>query len=424
MVGGRQPRYAAWRARYAGLPRLAAAALAAALVAPIGEAAAASYQVLYSFCPQATCPDGAGPIAPVIMDAAGNLNGTASGGGFFGHGVVFRLAPDGTETVLRDFCQLSGCADGSYPYAGLIMDPVYDAIYGTSFEGGGSNKGVVFGLFHRPPPFEGYRYRFLYGFCAQTGCADGANPYAGLIMDAAGNLYGTTEYGGSSDKGVVFELAPDGTETVLYSFCQQSGCADGANPYAGLIMDAAGNLYGTAAGGGISNAGVVFRLAPDGTETVLYNFCTRIGCADGYFPSAGLIIDAAGNLYGTTSRRGSSNAGVVFKLAADGTETVLWYFCALTGCADGANPVAGLVMDAAGNLYGTTINGGDSDHGVVFELAPDGTETVLYSFCQQSGCADGTEPIAGLIMDAAGNLYGTTRLGGTNNSGVVFEVTP
>ena len=287
----------------------------------------------------------------------------------------------------------------------------------------------------------------LYSFCPQSGCADGAQPVAGLIMDAAGNLYGTTRIGGAGvdcggpSCGVVFKLAPDGTQTVLYSFCPQSGCADGAGPRAGLLMDAAGNLYGTTFSGGAQGSGVVFKLAPDGTETVLYSFCSQANCTDGLQPFAGLIMDAAGNLYGTTKVGGTGGTGgafgqgVVFKLAPDGTQTVLYSFCSQANCTDGSTPLAGLIMDAAGNLYGTTVTGGGTPNpdlpppstGVVFALAPDGTETVLYSFCSQlPNCTDGASPGAGLIMDAAGNLYGTTALGGIapGNSGVVFALTP
>ena len=169
----------------------------------------------------------------------------------------------------------------------------------------------------------------LYSFCPQSGCADGSQPVASLIMDAAGNLYGTTVIGGAGvdcagpSCGVVFKLAPDGTQTVLYSFCPQSGCADGAGPRAGLLMDAAGNLYGTTKVGGTGGTGgafgqgVVFKLAPDGTETVLYSFCSQLpNCTDGATPGAGLIMDAAGNLYGTTALGGIApgNSGVVFAL--------------------------------------------------------------------------------------------------------------
>jgi uncharacterized repeat protein (TIGR03803 family) len=401
---------------------------ASALVAPIGEAAAASYQVLYSFCSQYDynhdCIDGGRPNSGLVVDAAGNLYGTTGYGGGssipFG-GVVFKLAQNGAYTVLHNFCSQNDCADGRSPQGGLTSG---DFLSGTTVGGGTADSGVVFTLVRRPPPFEGYMERVLYNFCSQSGCSDGAYPQAGLIDDAAANLYGTTREGGTAGAGVVFKRAPDGTETVLYSFCSQSGCADGANPTAGLLMDGAGNLYGMTPSGGGAGAGVVFKLAPDGTQTVLYSFCAQVLCVDGANPQGGLIIDAAGNLYGTTFS-GGDHDGVVFQLAPDGTETVLYRFCSQTGCADGAHPApAGLVMDAAGSLYGITRNGGASGQGVVFKLAPDGTESVLYSFCSQSNCTDGAAPSGGLIIDPVGNLYGMTSSGGAVDHGVVFILTP
>jgi uncharacterized repeat protein (TIGR03803 family) len=263
----------------------------------------------------------------------------------------------------------------------------------------------------------------LHSFAGAPG--DGANPSAGLIADSKGNLFGTTVLGGAFASGVVFKLAPGGSETVLYSF---TGGSDGAGPAAGLIADSSGNLYGTASGGGASNAGVVFKLGPGGTETVLHSFT---GGSDRASSVAGLIADGSGNLYGTTEAGGRSGSGcivvgcgVVFKLGPDGTETVLHAF---TG-SDGANPQAGLIADGSGNLYGTTYAGGGSNAGVVFKLSPSGTETVLYTF---TGGSDGGFPLAGLIADSSGNLYGTTAGGGAQppvcgggGCGVVFKLSP
>ena len=251
-------------------------------------------------------------------------------------------------------------------------------------------------------------------------------PRNGLIADSAGNLYGTTSGGGASYKGVVFKLAPDGTETVLHSF--PGFPSDGNSPYAGLIADSAGNLYGTTLSrDSVSHAGVVFKLAPNGTagwtETVLHSFTGFP--TDGALPYAGLIADSAGNLYGATTGGGggpgASGQGVVFKLAPDGTETVLHSFTLGSG---GGGPLAGLIADSAGNLYGTTQVGGASGQGVVFKLAPNGTggwtESVLYSF---TGGSDGGQPFYGsLIADGAGNLYGTTVGGGASGAGVVFKL--
>ncbi|HEY4846907.1 MAG TPA: choice-of-anchor tandem repeat GloVer-containing protein, partial [Methylocella sp.] len=253
----------------------------------------------------------------------------------------------------------------------------------------------------------------------------------GLIADSSGNLYGTTIQGGASNTGVVFKLSPGGTETVLHSFKLDS---NGANPVAGLIADSAGNLYGTTESGGASQRGVVFKLSPDGTSFMaLHSFCVDFPlCSDGRFPQAGLIADSAGNLYGTTRLGGASDNGVVFKLSPDGSFAVLHSF---TG-SDGFLPEAGLIADNAGNLYGTTLAGGggsgclgSSGCGVVFKLSPGGTETVLHSF---TGGSDGSGPTAGLIADSAGNLYGTTTNGGGGGGpecvgsgcGVVFKLSP
>jgi uncharacterized repeat protein (TIGR03803 family) len=204
----------------------------------------------------------------------------------------------------------------------------------------------------------------LYSFCAQTSCADGANPMAGLVFDQKGNLYGTTSAGGSGihgQWGAVFKLAPEGKYTVLYSFCEQNGCSDGALPNAGLIFDRKGDVYGTTLEGGARGSGVVFKLTPEGDYSVLYNFCVLNGCTDGGYPAAGLVFDQKGNLYGTTVSGGANGQGVVFKLTPKGKETVLYSFCALKSsqndCADGALPYAGLVLDEKGNLYGTTFSG-------------------------------------------------------------------
>ena len=290
----------------------------------------------------------------------------------------------------------------------------------------------------------------LYSFTGTNG--DGAQPTAGLIMDSAGNLYGTTQFGGVtscfSDRippgcGTVFKLDPSGNETVLHSFTGTNG--DGANPAASLIMDSAGNLYGTTQLGGITSGncpnsgtnttapppvgcGTVFKLDPSEHETVLYSFTLTNG--DGAQPVAGLIMDSAGNLYGTTPYGGVTSSsclvfvtgppippgcGTVFKLDPSGHETLLHSFTGTNG--DGAQPVAGLIMDSAGNLYGTVA----ASAGTVFRLEPSGHETVLHSF---TGSPDGEDPVAGVIMDSAGNLYGTTYGGGSAGDGTVFRLEP
>jgi uncharacterized repeat protein (TIGR03803 family) len=256
---------------------------------------------------------------------------------------------------------------------------------------------------------------------------DGASPQAGLIMDAQGNLYGTTWAGGVG-WGTVFKLDPSGKETVLHSFTDNF--SDGASPFGSVIMDAAGNLYGTTYVGGGHGYGTVFKLEPSGTETVLHSFTDG---ADGSLPSGNLIMDADGNLYGVADYGGNSSCsnvghpsgcGTVFKLAPSGTLTVLYSF---TGGSDGADPSGGLIMDATGNLYGTTWGGGAYGYGTVFKLDSSGKETVLHSFTYGAG---GFSPF-GVIQDAKGNLYGEAAAGGvipcigitSEGCGTVFEIT-
>ena len=378
---------------------LVGALLGAALVAVAGFSSAAVAQALttlYSFT--GSGGDGANPSAGLMADPAGNLYGTTAEGGASGQGTVFQLDPSGNLTVLYSFTG----GDGSHPRATLIADAACN-LYGTTISGGANDAGTMFQL------TPAGSLNVLYSF---TGGSDGALPWAGMIADAAGNLYGTTYGGGASGQGTVFQLDPSGTLTVLYSF---TGGND-ASPWAGLIADAAGNLYGTTEGG--DGPGEVFQLTPSGAFTVLHNFTGR----DGAIPHGGLILDAAGNLYGTTHNGGASAAyGTVFQLTPSGTLNVLHSF---TGGSDGAYPEAGLIADMAGNLYGTTWGGGTGGRGTVFQLTPSGTLTVLHSF---TGGSDGAWPAAGLFADAAGNLYGTTSSGGATAScpggcGTVFQL--
>src|SRR6516225_9960806 len=308
--------------------------------------------------------------------------------------------PTYAKKVIYSF---AGGSDGADPLAGLVRDAAGN-LYGTTYAGGDYGSGTVFRL-----DTTG-KEAVLYSF---SGGPDGGYPYAGLILDAAGNLYGTADAGGAHNYGVVFEVPAGGAEGVLYSFTGTGG--DGADPLAGLVRDAAGNLYGTTASGGASGLGTVFKVSAGGAETVLHSFT---GGSDGEYPYASVIRDAAGNLYGTTYAGGASGLGTVFKIDTQAHETVLYSF---RGGADGEYPSAGLVRDAAGNLYGTTNSGGSSGDGIVFKISPAGKETVLHSF---KGGKDGEYPYASLIRDAAGNLYGTTYGGGASGWGTVFEIDP
>ena len=405
--------------------------------------AADSETVLFNFVSYDT---GIHPIAGLIMDAAGNFYGTTGELG----GTTFELSPSGgggwTETVLYHFGSGDDAAD---PNSGLIMDGAGN-LYGTtkyggsfSFTGGCADGcGTVFEL--SPIEGGGWRETILHRF--RNG-SDGTYPdFAGVIMDAAGNLYGTTSYGGVYGYGIVFELSPRAgggwTETVLHSFGNGD---DGSWPQAGLTIDSAGNLYGTTFWGGIyryctggnGGCGTVFELSPSPgggwTETVVHSF----NGVDGWGPRSALILDAGGNLYGTTEvggvhtcSYGPAGCGTVFEISprvgGGWTETVLHTFGHPT---DGSHPWTGVTMDAGGNLYGTTLDGGVYGYGSVFEMSPrEGgrwSEAVLHSF----NITDGLSPYGVPIVDRAGNIYGTTYVGGSGvicagGCGVVWEITP
>ena len=353
---------------------------------------------------------------------------------------VFMLAPAaGAQSKFKTLYSFTGGTDGGYPYAGVIIDQAGN-LYGTTYEGGdlscyGNGCGTVFEL--TPNSKGGWKEKVLYSF---SGGTDGLLPRAGLTFDQAGNLYGTTQSGGAYGGGTVFELTPnpDGswTKETLHSFTG----TDGRGPVAGLIFDQAGNLYGTTGQGGNPNdcvndsgCGVVFKLTPnaDGswTEKTLYSFTG--GSKDDGDPWASLVFDQAGNLYGTTE--GVTGNGTVFELTpnADGTwkEKTLHHF---TG-GDGRNPVGSLIFDQAGNLYSTAWAGGDGNYsgcGVVFELVPNANGSWKEKMLHYFNCGwNGGAPLAGLIFDQAGNLYGTTYIGGVPGTcdygcGVVFELTP
>jgi len=258
---------------------------------------------------------------------------------------------------------------------------------------------------------------------------DGADSYAALVQGTSGDLYGITSSGGTGDRGTVFKMTTSGTLTTLYNFCSQSGCTDGASPEATLIQASDGNFYGTTNGGGNYGEGTVFRITQRGTLTSLYSFCSLSGCTDGESPSAGLVEASDGNLYGTTTDGGANRAGTVFRVTPSGALTTLYSFCSQTGCTDGANPLAALIQATDGNFYGTTSLGGGGlcvpgGCGTVFTITPSGALTTLYSFCLQTGCRDGSNPVAAPVQAADGNFYGTTEGGGATDQGTIFTITP
>lgn len=382
-------------------------------------AAAQTETVLHSFAGK---HDGGYPSSRLILDPQGNLYGLTVGDTrtAAGYGTVFKVAPGGRETVLYSFSEYSFLGGISGPSADvdLIRDPQGN-LYGSTEAGGDVGNCGSYGcgeIFEVSPAGGG---RVVYAFPN----LNPSGPGTPLARDAEGNLYGSA---GDVSYGTIIQLTPTGTLTELHSFTGSDGWGGG-----GVIIDAQGNLYGTSGIGGSSQCsfgcGTVYELSAAGGFQLLHNFSGK----DGYAPNSELIRDADGNLYGTT-RFGGSNAactynggcGTVFEITASGTEIVLYSF---GGGADGLYPYSGLVRDKAGNLYGTTVWGGQSSCyfdlgcGVVFKLAPDGTETVLYRF---SGGADGGNPVGGLALDSKGNLYGTTLYYGTHGYGTVFEVTP
>jgi len=400
----------------------AALACSLALVASTKLADAAQTQslvVLHRFRAHHDDSDGRGPYAGVVEDGSGNLYGTTVGGGAYKAGTVFRIAPDGTETVLYSFQYKE---DGALPSGALIVD-ARGNLLGTAARAGSRSCTAGCGTVFKLTP--GGKLVVLHSF--EGGDTDGENPQSALLADTNGNLFGTTADGGSTNCsfrcGTVFRIAHDGTESILHFFT--GAPHDGGTPYAGLISDEHGNLYGTTVGGGANDKGTVYTIAPDGSETVLHSFAGSPHDGDG--PNGGVIRDSAGNLYGTTAGGGSTKnclpgCGIVFRIAPDGTETVLHYF---KNGRDGADPLSGLTFDRHGNLYGTTFSGGTKTCficGTIFGMSPDGLMQVRFSF---EGGKRGGNPWAGLMMDSTGHFYGTTiNDGGNRIKGTVFEFTP
>lgn len=426
------------------------ALLCAAIVAlTCTFAIAQQYKVLHTFT--GGPHDGVSPMGDLVFDHAGNLYGTTRGGGSgvgFG-GTVFELSPnaDGTwtETIVYNFCS-NQCLDGSQPEAGLTIDSTGN-LYGTTYSGGlpcpgfGGTCGTVFELSPPSSPGGAWTETVLHNFCTNVvngRCLDGNYPHSRLTLDATGNLYGTTTWGGTGhldggeNAGVVFELSPGAngwTETVLYNFCslgQDKFCPDGAFPVAGVTFDKAGNLYGTTGTGGATRSaggGTVYRLVPGAgqwTETVLYAFAFQ-PFTTGAGPGAAVSFDSLGNLYSTVEAGGQFGVGGVFRLSpkGGGSEQTLSF-----NGRNGSMPVAGVLMDSRHPaLFGTTKLGGDNGFGTIFKIIAPAQESVLYSFCSQSNCPDGGVPVAGLVEENnSGNLYGTASQGGINNQGVVFEI--
>lgn len=379
---------------------------------------AQTFTVLYSFTGGA---DGANPSEGLVLDPAGNLYGTTYDGGtgnctqdgLSGCGTVFKVTNQGTETVLHTF---KGGSDGAYAWAGLTLDQK-GYLFGTTVEGG-LGFGIVYGL------DESGTEHILHRF---TGKRDGANPNGSLTLDRAGHLYGTSTVGGdlhcgdvNKGCGTLFQLG-SGKGRVIHTF--EGAPSDGNYPGA-VLIDSTGTLYGVTARGGPTDNGTVYQVDQDGKYTVLYGFS---GGSDGCEPSGSLAIDQNGNLYGTTSGCGDYNDGTIFRLNNNGSLFVLYSF-GVDGLQGGISPFGGVTRDGNGNLYGTTLFGGgcsfsQSGCGTVFRFNSDGSMTYLHAF---DGYSDGSSPSCNVILDAAGNVYGTTSGGGLggNGAGTVWKIAP
>ena len=371
-------------------------------------------QVAYSF---RDVPDGANPFqSPLVLDNSGSLYGTSLHGGTGSNGTVFKVTRTGKESVLYRFAAgAKGWAPS--PESGVIRDEAGN-LYGTEAFSGPQQKGSVFKL------GPAGKFTILHDF---TGSGDGDAPSGGLVRDASGNLYGTASGGGDlqgcgNGCGTVFKLDSSGKFTVLYTF---TGGGDGGIPTGSLVLDSAGNLYGTTLGGGAFSQGTVFMLTNTGQERSLYSF-TATGQSDGMEPAAGLVRDSSGTLYGTTFYGGGGSCfdgfnpgcGTVFKIDKSGTFSVLHSF---TGGDDGGWSTAALALDSKGNLYGTASGAGRFGAGTLFSIRKTGAFSLLHSF---TGGGDGARPMGTMTIDSTGTIYGTTAGGGAFGFGEVFKFVP
>jgi uncharacterized repeat protein (TIGR03803 family) len=332
--------------------------------------------------------DPAFPVAPLIIDAAGNLYGTSENGGVKGSGTVFKVSKSAALSVLHSF----GVDDGGGPFVGLARDKKGD-LYGI---GGGT---VAFKL------TPSGQFTILHTLSGSDG-----EPAGQPVVDAEGNVYSTAQ-NGSTGGGNVFEINTSNAFTVLYNFCSLGNCTDGEEPN-DPIRDDEGTIYGSTFFGGTQQNGTVFKLDPAGVETVLYSFT---GVEDGCGPGDKLKRDTVGNLYGTTLGCGTLGGGTLFKVPASGAETILYNFC--LNCAGGNTPLGQVQIDNAGNFYGIAFATANETSPVVWKVDSAGKETVLYTFSKN------TRICPGITIDSAGNLYGATTTGGTSKLGSIFKLT-
>jgi len=368
--------------------------------------------LVYSFGP-ASGTDGQHPFGGVMLGSDGILYGTTRAGGANGTGTVFKLSTSGAESILYSFAVNGGPGgDARFPLGGVVMDNSGN-LWGTASYGGNDNhgNGTVFEI-------SATGKETLYSLVTST--IDATLPCSTLVVDAAGNIYGTTNgsgsgSSGSSGAGTVFKIS-GGVTSILYAF---SAAAPTNGPFAGLITDGAGNFYGTTENTGPSG-GQVFQITAAGVESTVYSFTSR---KDGFDPVGLLARDSIGNIYGTTyaggayDKPGSSSPGTVFKISPSGNKTTLYSFGKSTN--DGEKPYGSVILDSSGNLYGTTNAGGAYGYGTLFKVSSSGTMTILYSF--GASAADGQNPSGAILLDSAGNIWGATQNGGANGTGTVFE---
>ena len=442
---GRRARRKYWQLRHANrmllrtaapkspLGRVLAAAVGLALVLALAALASESahaqtYTVIHNF---AGGTDGASPMAGLTFDGAGNLYGLANFGGNSGGncgprgcGLVYKLIKRNSSWVLTSLYNFSGGNDGANPQSANVVFGPDGALYGSTYYGGGGCPGGGCGtVFKLQPPAN---------VCRNVSCpwtetilhrfdgSDGAGPVGAVVFDSEGNLDGATNSGSFNNGGAIYQLNAGGWhEQILFHPYGYPGSS--------VSIGNAENLYGTTFNGGLNKFGSIYQLTQSGLgwmETDLYDFTNG---ADGAYPVAGVIFDEAGNVYGTTSSGGAQNGGTVFKLTnvnGSWNYNLLYSFQGLNNGMFINGPVGNLVMDAAGNLYGTTLGDGAFGYGAVFKLSPWNGSWIYTSLHDFTGGSDGGNPFSNLIFDASGNLYGTASSGGSAGLGVAFEITP
>jgi uncharacterized repeat protein (TIGR03803 family) len=373
-------------------------------VAPAGPTPAQILTTLASF----DGSNGNGPyLGSLVQGTDGKFFGTTQNGGRYNYGEIFAVSPTGTLGRIYSFCEEKFvCPDGQTPY-GSVMQAANGSFYGTTAFGGANDGGTLFEL------TPAGALTTLYSFPNES------TPQATLVQGFNGYLYGSANAGGVDVYGTIFAVNPTtGTLTTVYTFCSKPHCVDGTAS-SGLVLAPNGNFYGSTGSGGTHGNGSVFELAPSGRLTTLYSFNSS---TDGQDPSA-LVLATDGNLYGTAVYGGPYNGGTVFKITPTGQFTNLHNFCSQTNCADGEQPMAALVQGTDGNLYGTTPQGGTGGAadcvahcGTAFQITTSGTLTTLYNFCSQTNCTDGLDPYYGLVQGTDGNFYGATIGGGTGGA--------